>query len=197
MQRSELGPHAHEKKMPSWLRKMLEKGGHTTKQTQITTDGKLARHTKVENETDHLIPVIAKLCQQDKSVQRAFLCSPKVRHVCKMQREGGFCGYRNIQMLVSYINKAKSPGHEHFPNGVPTILDLQDRIELAWDMGFNSTGRTETGGIKGTRKFIGTPEVSESMTHRIACDFTNSYAGTGTFHEPRHPVSFPPKRNAV
>lgn len=176
---------------------MLEKGGHTTKQTQITTDGKLARHTKVENETDHLIPVIAKLCQQDKSVQRAFLCSPKVRHICKMQREGGFCGYRNIQMLVSYINKAKSPGHEHFPNGVPTILDLQDRIELAWDMGFNSTGRTETGGIKGTRKFIGTPEVSESIMHRIACDFTNSYAGTGTFHEPRHPVSFPPKRNAV
>ncbi|KAJ5928001.1 hypothetical protein N7466_006957 [Penicillium verhagenii] len=159
--RSELGPHAHEKKMPSWLNKMLEKGGRTSKQTQITADGKLTRHTTVENETDHLIPVIAKLCEQDSSVQRAFLCSSKVRHICKMPREGGFCGYRNIQMLVSYLTKSQSPGHEHFPNGVPTILDLQDKIELAWDMGFNSAGRTETGGIRGTRKFIGTPESGD------------------------------------
>ncbi|KAJ5263746.1 hypothetical protein N7478_011351 [Penicillium angulare] len=157
--RSELGPHAHEKKMPSWLKRMLEKGGRATKQTQITTDGKLARHTTVENETDNLIPTIAKLCEQDSSVQRAFLCSPKVRHICKMSREGGFCGYRNIQMLVSYIRKTQRPGHEHFSEGGPTILELQDKIERAWDMGFNSTGRTETGGIRGTRKFIGTPEA--------------------------------------
>ncbi|KAJ5216495.1 uncharacterized protein N7498_002902 [Penicillium cinerascens] len=169
--RSELGPHAHEKKMPSWLRKMLEKGGRTTKQTQITSDGKLARHTRVENETEQLIPVIAKLCEQDKSVQRAFLCSTKVRHVCKMPREGGFCGYRNIQMLISYITKARAPGHEHFPRGVPTIIELQDLIEQAWDMGFNSTGRTETGGIKGTRKFIGTPEAQALfMSLGIQCD---------------------------
>jgi hypothetical protein len=145
--------------MPSWLKKMLEKGGRSSKQTQITADGKLTRRTTVENETDDLVPVIVKLCEQDPSVQRAFLCSPKVRHVCKMSREGGFCGYRNIQMLVSYLKKSQSPGHEHFVNGVPSILELQDKIELAWDMGFNSTGRTETGGIRGTRKFIGTPEV--------------------------------------
>lgn len=150
--------------MPSWLLQMLEKGGRTTKQTQITADGKLTRHTVVENETDNVVPVLAKLCEQDKSVQRAFLCSPKVRHICKMSREGGFCGYRNIQMLVSYIRKSQSPGHEHFPDGVPAILDLQDRIEQAWDMGFNSTGRAETGGIKGTRKFIGTPEVCNMHT---------------------------------
>ncbi|KAJ5693344.1 hypothetical protein N7462_002767 [Penicillium macrosclerotiorum] len=169
--RSELGPHAHEKKMPSWLRKMLEKGGRTTKQTHITNDGRLARHTKVENETDHLIPVLAKLCEQDPSVQRAFLCSPNVRHICKMSREGGFCGYRNIQMLVSYIVKSRSTGHDHFPEGVPSILGLQDRIEQAWDMGFNSTGRTETGGIKGTRKYIGTPEAQALLQSlQIPCD---------------------------
>lgn len=147
--------------MPSWLKKMLEKGGRASKQTRITADGKLARHTTVENETDHLVPVIAKLCEQDKSSRRVFLCSSKVRHICKMPREGGFCGYRNIQMLVSYINKSKSLGNEHFAEGVPSILQLQEMIEQAWDMGFNSTGRTETGGIKGTRKFIGTPEVGE------------------------------------
>ncbi|KAJ6060416.1 hypothetical protein N7444_002270 [Penicillium canescens] len=157
--RSELGPHAHEKKMPSWLRKMLEKGGRTSKQTQITSDGKLSRRETVENETDNLIPILARLCEQDKSVKRAFFCSPKVRHICKMSREGGFCGYRNIQMLISYLRKSRSYGYEHFPEKGPTILDLQDMIESAWDMGFNSVGRTETGGIKDTRKFIGTPEA--------------------------------------
>ncbi|CAG8033499.1 unnamed protein product [Penicillium salamii] len=162
IQRTELGPHAHEKKMPSWLKKMLEKGGSISKQTQITSDGKLARKEIVENETDHLIPVLARLCEQDKSVKRAFLCSPKVRHICKMRREGGFCGYRNIQMLVSWLKKTHSFGHEHFPDKGPTILQLQDMIESAWDMGFNSSGRAETGGIKDTRKFIGTPEVSLS-----------------------------------
>ena len=94
--------------MPSWLRKMLEKGGTTSKQTQITPDGKLLRRMKIENETDHLIPVIASLCEQDHSVRRAFLCSPKIRHICKMPYEGGFCGYRNIQMLISYITKAQA-----------------------------------------------------------------------------------------
>ncbi|KAJ5081398.1 hypothetical protein NUU61_009662 [Penicillium alfredii] len=169
--RAELGPHAHEKKMPSWLRKILEKGGHTTKQNQITPDGRLARYKKVENETDHLIPVLARLCEQDKSVQRAFLCSPKVRHICKMPREGGFCGYRNIQMLVSYLKKTHSPGHENFANKGPTILELQEMIELAWDMGFNSVGRTETGGIKGTRKYIGTPEAQALFLNLgVHCD---------------------------
>ena len=37
-------------------------------------------------------------------------------------------------------------------------------IEQAWDMGFNSSGRIETGGIKGTRKYIGTPEVYFTST---------------------------------
>jgi len=63
-------------------------------------------------------------------------------------------------MLLSYIIKSKGVGSEKFPNGVPSILQLQELIEKAWDLGHNSSGRTETGGIKGTRKFIGTPEVS-------------------------------------
>ncbi|KAJ5445005.1 hypothetical protein N7491_001087 [Penicillium cf. griseofulvum] len=158
IQRSELGPYAHEKRMPSWLKKMLESGD------------KLKRRETVENETDHLIPALAQLCEQDKSVQRAFFCSPKVRHICKMRREGGFCGYRNIQMMVSWLIKSRSFGHKHFPKG-PTILELQDMIESAWDMGFNSSGRAETGGIKDTRKFIGTPEAQALfMSLEIPCE---------------------------
>jgi hypothetical protein len=187
--------------MPTWLKKMLEKGGRTSKQTRITTDGKLSRHTSVENETENLIPVIAKLCEQDQSSQRVFLCSPKVRHVCKMPREGGFCGYRNIQMLVSWIVKARGPGCEHFREGVPSILELQDLIERAWDLGFNSSGRTETGGIRGTRKFIGTPEVGILHT-LVSCGFLFFYffiflewgcadivVGASTLYEPWYSVS--------
>ena len=150
--------------MPSWLNKMLENGPKTTPVNRISADGKLSRHHEVENETADVIPALARLCKQDPSVQRAFLCSPNVRQIFKMPREGGFCGYRNIQMLVSYIQESQNQGHVHFPGKTPTILRLQDLIEQAWDMGINPTGKVETGGIRGTRKYIGTPEVSRPVT---------------------------------
>ena len=145
--------------MPSWLLKMLEKP-KAAQSNKIASDGKLIRQSSIENETAGVIPVLSRLCKNDKSVQRAFFCSPKARHIFKMPREGGFCGYRNILMLISYIEEShRSEENGHFHEGVPTILQLQDLIENAWDMGFNSVGRVETGGIRGTRKYIGTPEV--------------------------------------
>lgn len=74
---------------------------------------------------------------------------------------GGFCGYRNIQMLVSNMSALKTTGYQIFDEKIPTIFQIQDYIENAWDAGFNATGREETGGIKGTRKYIGTPDVSK------------------------------------
>lgn len=62
-------------------------------------------------------------------------------------------------MLVTYIQGARVKGYEQFGKGIPGVLKLQDMIEDAWDRGFNSQGRVETGGIRGTRKYIGTPEV--------------------------------------
>ncbi|EQL29094.1 hypothetical protein BDFG_08221 [Blastomyces dermatitidis ATCC 26199] len=157
--RSELGPYAHEKQMPSWLRNMLEEGAKVTVSNQIQTDGTLRRVESVANETSHLITVLAQLCELDQTVEQAFLCHPATRHVFKMPKEGGFCGYRNIQMLVSYIQDTLADGYEQFPGRLPTILRLQDLIEQAWDLGFNSTAQIETGGIKGTRKYIGTSEA--------------------------------------
>ena len=63
-------------------------------------------------------------------------------------------------MLISHIIKVRGLGAEHFDQNFPTILQMQDMIEAAWDRGINAQGRMETGGIKGTRKYIGTPEVS-------------------------------------
>ena len=84
-----------------------------------------------------------------------------VMHLLKVL--GGFCGYRNIQMMASYIIGAQSQGFEHFRGKLPSIFEIQDYIESAWDLGINSQGRIETGGIRGTRKYIGTPDVSPSL----------------------------------
>lgn len=145
--------------MPSWLRKMLQNGAKVTRLNKIGSNGSIFTDETVENETSRVIPVLIQLCQQDPSVQRAFFCSSQVRHIYKLQREGGFCGYRNIQMLISHIQEARRPGYEHFPGGTPSVFALQELIERAWEMGYNSSGKVETGGIKGTRKYIGTPEV--------------------------------------
>ena len=61
--------------------------------------------------------------------------------------------------MISYIQATKSEGYEHFRGRIPSVLQLQELIEHAWDMGFGLIGRVETGGIRGTRKYIGTPEV--------------------------------------
>lgn len=50
-------------------------------------------------------------------------------------------------------------GWKQFGDDIPSIFQIQDLIETAWDRGFNTRGRIETGGIRGTRKYIGTPEV--------------------------------------
>jgi hypothetical protein len=139
-----LGWHAHEKTMPAELLARLAAGDAIV--------------------VTNMIPLLGRLSGQDPSVKSTYLCEPSVRYITKLPREGSFCGYRNIQMLISFI-LGQGPGSEFeahskvFESGMPTVPQLQDLIEDAWDRGFNSSGRVETGGIRGTRKHIGTPEV--------------------------------------
>ncbi|KAG7419705.1 Ubiquitin carboxyl-terminal hydrolase ZUFSP [Fusarium oxysporum f. sp. rapae] len=137
--KSDLGRFAHERKMPPWLVDLLKDEG------QVVNDG--------------VMPVLSQLLEQSPSTQYAYLCHPAVQHVSKLRREGGFCGYRNIQMLTSNIISAQREGSNHFGRTFPSIFQIQDLIENAWDMGINAQGRAETGGVKGTRKYIGTPEA--------------------------------------
>ncbi|KAL9125947.1 MAG: hypothetical protein Q9217_004925 [Psora testacea] len=143
LSQAELGPYHNEAKMPRWLREMLEEGAKVSVTNQISRDGRLLRIESVANEIRGVVPVLAQLCAQDDHISRAYLCHPDVTDVVKMSKEGGFCG----------------SGHEHFTGRIPSILQLQDMIEHAWDLGFNLTGRFETGGVRGTRKYIGTPET--------------------------------------
>jgi len=69
-------------------------------------------------------------------------------------------------MLCSYMIGVEAPGSAVFNGKIPSIFRIQDYIEDAWDLGINSNGRTETGGVKGSRKYIGTPEVC--LQHAIA-----------------------------
>ncbi|KAL1842500.1 hypothetical protein VTJ49DRAFT_5106 [Mycothermus thermophilus] len=150
--RSELGLFAHEERMPNWLASYLRKHG------QVVSHG--------------IVDVVASLLEQSKQTEYAYVCHPSVQHISRLKYEGGFCGYRNIQMMCSYIIGSKSKGHDNFQNNtIPSIFDIQDWIETAWDNGINSESRIETGGIKGTRKYIGTPEALAMFSLlSIPCD---------------------------
>ncbi|KAL7625460.1 hypothetical protein AAE478_004680 [Parahypoxylon ruwenzoriense] len=167
--KSELGKYAHEDRMPNWLISLLKTGGYESSEGMIT--------------------VLEQLLQQNPETQCAYLCHPAVHHISKLRKEGkllsyslgGFCGYRNIQMLASYIVGASATGAEVFRGKVPSIFRIQDYIENAWDMGINTQGRIETGGVKGTRKYIGTPEAQAVfLSLNIPCEaqaFKNPDAG--------------------
>lgn len=158
-QKSELGPYAWEERMPQWLHDQLAAGPKITVVNRIGRDGRLIKQESVQNETPGIIPILAQLSALDRTVKEAYYCHPSTVHIGKTPKEGSFCGYRNIQMFLSYIQGAKAQGFEEFPGRTPGILKLQDLIEGAWDKGINQIGRIQTGGIRDTRKYIGTPEV--------------------------------------
>jgi hypothetical protein len=100
----------------------------------------------LQNKLTGVLPVLACLLKQDRRVETSYLCDDETTQVYRLPGEGAnFCGYRNIQMML--LREQRS------------IPELQDMIERAWDKGHNSHGRMETGGIRDTRKHIGTSEV--------------------------------------
>lgn len=165
IQKRDLGRYAYENKMPDWLYCLLEDEGK--------------QH--LEDAPSGISDVLGKLFDQDRDVETAYICHFAVRYVGKIKVKGknegnSFCGYHNIQMLVSYINAAEVQGSENFANGIPTIWEIQNIIEEAWDHGFNESGRLQTGGIKGTRKHIGTPEVCATLFFSTHAAGGHSYA---------------------
>lgn len=171
--------------MPRWLHEQLAAGPKITVVNRIGRDGRLIKQEQVQNETPGVLPILAQLSALDRTVKEAFYCHPSTLHVGKTPKEGSFCGYRNIQMLISYIQGAKAQGHEEFSGRMPGILKIQELIENAWDRGINHVGRVQTGGIKDTRKYIGTPEVSPARS-RLVMVMINLLAGASAFLEHRN-----------
>lgn len=169
--------------MPEWLWKKLVDGPKITKQNLISRTGAIVTQEVVENERPGMVPIIAQLSALDHNIAEAWFCHPSVVHIFALPKEGGFCGYRNIQMLVSYLQGSRAFGHEKFPGRVPTIPALQDNIEQAWDMGIQTEGRRQTGGIRGTRKYIGTPEVSYLLLGLPLCQLNPMMSGFGAVRQ--------------
>jgi hypothetical protein len=170
--KNELGPYANENQMPRWLMKQLQQGPRIYKYKFKGRDGNTHVEDVVENETPGIVPMLARLSELDSHVRVAYYSHPATKHIGKIRGEGGFCGYRNIQMQLSYLQGSKAQGHEAFPGPrTPGILRIQDDIENAWDNGISAISRKEIGVLKGTRKWIGTTEANAFFTnHGIACD---------------------------
>jgi zinc finger-containing ubiquitin peptidase 1 len=169
----QLGFFAFEKRMPGWLDTLLRETGDVVKEGAVQLiAGRLADAHEVE---------YAYLC--DSSVKQVFKhrgegMASRSRHafVCvtvacihgslSFHLEGEFCGYRSIQMMATYINHVSVSEQRSSPFGglIPSIPDIQDLVEGAWNRGICPEGRLETGGIKGTRKYIGTREVQALFT---------------------------------
>ncbi|KAL8945126.1 MAG: hypothetical protein Q9211_000338 [Gyalolechia sp. 1 TL-2023] len=134
--KAELGPYAHEEQMPAWLYRQLERGAKVSIVNQIGQGGGLVRLEVVANEARSLLPVLAQLCEQDSTLSKVFLCHPGVQHVFKMAKEGGFCGYRNIQMMVGkpipllYIQELPTVDYLSSPTSKPPTRKVMN-ISLA------------------------------------------------------------------
>jgi len=131
-------------------------------------------HTKLELEDQKsaenaptLVPALVSLLKRDDSIEKAYLCHPSVRYIGKIKGEGNhFCGYRNIQMLMTYLMDVRPDPLPRLKGRIPSVLGIQDMIEDGWARGMNAYGLIQTGGIRGTRKHIGTPEVINAF-HRL------------------------------
>ncbi|RMY70788.1 hypothetical protein D0863_05558 [Hortaea werneckii] len=159
----ELGPYAFEDSMPSSVRRRLINDALPRPINAISKSGRLLQDHAIENETPDVIPALADLCETDLTNHVAYFCSPVVRHVRKIYCEGNFCGYWSMQMVLSYFQAtgslASGTTTTTTTTTLPNVLEMQETIEQAWSNGIASHGRIETGGIKGTRKWIGTSEA--------------------------------------
>lgn len=137
-QKTELGRHAFETRMPTKIHTIISQENDT-------------------NNTPNIIPILANLLQTSQDVEVAYLCNSSTIQISKLPSEGAhFCGYRNIQMLWLGLHA----WNNHLLSSTkPSIPEIQEMIEAAWDAGINSHGKSQTGGVKGTRKHIGTSEV--------------------------------------
>mmetsp|Transcript_9789 Transcript_9789/g.20308 ORF Transcript_9789/g.20308 Transcript_9789/m.20308 type:complete len:329 (-) Transcript_9789:2-988(-) len=80
------------------------------------------------------------------------------------QNDNWSCGFRNLQMMLcSLIPKF----HDIFPNGIPSLRELQTSLELLWTEGFDPDGaKHHKFKMVGKRTWIGTVEVWSYLVFR-------------------------------
>ncbi|KAG0246690.1 peptidase family C78-domain-containing protein [Mortierella sp. GBAus27b] len=123
--------------------------------------------------------------------KQAYLADPSVVLCRGDQADRGWgCGYRNIQMMLSYVtrqpvtNEESHEGRDNTDPGlghIPTIAELQNQIEFAWANGFDPSGASQLRGkVAGTRKWIGTTEAWSALCSLgIRCSILEFHSPTG------------------
>lgn len=124
-----------------------------------------------KNRLENVLTILKTLLNNSKKTESAVLCTISTAQIHRLEGEGQhFCGYRNMQMLLSSLPEPLDPisrrPPSHRSTGActltqqkPTVLALQALIEKAWSAGHNAHGRIETDGILNTRKHVGTSEA--------------------------------------
>jgi hypothetical protein len=189
--------------MPDWLITHLSEGGQVKAEgilqviEQLLEQSSLTKHAylchpavshvsklKKEGKWIELLVAWLRTSLLSKSTLTQFSSGPDP---LTRRFTGGFCGYRNIQMLMSYIIGTQAEGAHHFEgNKLPSVFQIQDMIEDAWDKGINSHARYDTGGVRMTRKYIGTCEAQA-----VFCGLGIPYAASLT----RPPLPFRPSHS--
>ncbi|KAI8365676.1 peptidase family C78-domain-containing protein [Choanephora cucurbitarum] len=114
---------------------------------------------KQDGRTSGIIPRLEPNFKKGETVS-AYLCSPTTDHLSTGCMDLGWgCGYRNCQMLMSYLEQQEQDG-EPILKHVLDIHGIQLLIEQAWKEGFDTLGAAQLDHrVFKTRKWIGTTEV--------------------------------------
>ncbi|KAI8336893.1 peptidase family C78-domain-containing protein [Blakeslea trispora] len=114
---------------------------------------------KQDSRTSGIIPQLEPNFKKGETVS-AYLCSPSTDHLSTGFMDLGWgCGYRNCQMLMSYLVQQQQDG-EPILKHVLDIHGIQLLIEQAWKEGFDTLGAAQLDHrVFKTRKWIGTTEV--------------------------------------
>ncbi|KAK3831861.1 MAG: peptidase family C78-domain-containing protein [Linnemannia gamsii] len=129
--------------------------------------------------------------------QQAFLADPSVIFFQSDKTDRGWgCGYRNIQMVLSYVVGQTEPTATTSTTSatavynVPIIPDLQRQLEYAWTNGFDAQGAEQLGHkVKDTKKWIGTTEAWSVLSSLgIRCSILDFHMPSGP--NGTHPAMF-------
>jgi len=107
-----------------------------------------------------LIPLIKACYARTKSPVVYYICENLDHYSSDRGDSSWGCGYRNIQMMASFLLNHETFKKCVFAGNVPTIPSIQEWIERAWARGFDVQGHSQLGSIFNTKKMIGTTECA-------------------------------------
>ncbi|KAF9355783.1 hypothetical protein BGX26_006133 [Mortierella sp. AD094] len=127
--------------------------------------------------------------------KQAYLADTSVLFIQSDQSDRGWgCGYRNLQMMLSYVVNQTAVhcedvhGTSHrvsasrlISHPIPTISELQQQLEFAWKSGFDPPGAQQLGHkVVESKKWIGTTEVWSVLSSLgIRCSMLDFHTPTG------------------